>query len=267
MATRLVVRFVRAGVLVFCFSVIAAAQSTTPAPSQPAAAGDDSDPTRPVAWSLREEFYNLPQQPWNNAFLFRVDRAFLPEHSRIAGKNGILARVDIPLVVAGRPDGTFGGLGDIYAQALRVPVLTRRFAFAAGSGITVPTATDGHLGNGKLLIAPVAIPVWLIPQRGFFFIKVQDYVTVAGADDRPDLHYLTITPLLLWRLKDRPYWMQFDGETQTDWNEGGHTGYKAGLLFGRMLPNRRGAWIKVEVGMGAYRVATFAIKASVFKVR
>src|SRR5580765_367380 len=104
MTARFVVRFLRAAVLDSHFSAIAAAQSTSLAPSAPSqpATGDDSDPTRPVAWSLREEFRNLPGQVWNNAFLFRVDRAFLHEHSRIAGKNGILARVDLPLVVAGR---------------------------------------------------------------------------------------------------------------------------------------------------------------------
>jgi hypothetical protein len=72
---------VRAGMLVV-FSVIAAAQagpSPTVAPPPPDAAGEDSDPTRPVVWSLREEYYNLPGQAWSNAFLFRSDRAFLKE--------------------------------------------------------------------------------------------------------------------------------------------------------------------------------------------
>jgi len=251
------------------FSVTAAAQagpSPTIAPPPPAE-GDDADPTRSVAWSLREEYYSLPGQAWNNAFLVRVDRAFMKNRPRLAGRRGALTRFDIPVVVAGRPDGTTGGFGDIYWQALLVPYLTERFAFAAGSGISLPTATGPRLGTGKLTIAPTAAPVWFMPQRGLFFVKVQDYLSVAGDTDRPDLHYLTITPLLVWRVKGAPYWMQLDAETQTDWTRDARTGYKAGFLLGRMTKQRSGTWIKAEVGVGPYRVANFAIKTSFFTVR
>ena len=158
-------------------------------------------------------------------------------------------------------------MGDIYAQALLLPYLTKKFAFAAGSGVSLPTATNGRLGTGKLTLAPVVAPVWFIPNRGFFFVKVQDYFSVAGAGSRPDFHYMTVTPLLVWRIKGTPYWTQLDAESQTNWNADGHTGYKAGILFGRMTKKRAGAWIKVEVGMGPFRVASLAIKTSIFKVR
>lgn len=257
----------RAGIFVVCFAAIAAAQAgPSPTVAPPPPAGDDSDPTRPVAWSLREEYYNLPGQAWNNAFLFRIDRAFLKNRRRPLGGHGILTRFDIPIVVAGRLNGTSGGLGDIYWHALLIPYLKGKFAFAAGSGFSFPTATDRTLGTGKLLIAPIAAPVWFIPKRGFFLVKVQDYISVAGDSSRPDLHYMTITPLLVWRILGKPYWVQLDAETQTNWKADGHTGYKAGFLFGRMFKKRMGAWIKVEVGMGPYRVATLAIKTSVFKV-
>lgn len=257
---------VRAGLVILFFSVIAAAQagpSPTVAPPPPA---DDSDPTRPVVWSLREEFYNLPGTSWNNAFILRSDRAFLKNRPQLTGKRGALTRLDIPLVVARRPDKTTVGLADIYAQVLLVPYLKNGFAFVAGSGVSLPTATNRRLGTGKLTIAPAVIPVWFIPKRGFFFVKAQDYFSVAGAHDRPDLHYLTVTPLLVWRLKGTRYWTQFDGETQTNWKADNHTGYKAGFLLGRMNKNFIGTWIKVEVGMGPYRVATLAIKTSFFRV-
>ena len=106
-------------ILFFCAIAVAQGGSPTVAPAPPA--GDDSDPTRPVVWSLREEYYNLPGQAWNNAFLFRVDRAVLKERPRPFGRNGILTRLDIPFVVAKRADGTSAGLGDIYAQTLLLP--------------------------------------------------------------------------------------------------------------------------------------------------
>jgi len=155
---------------------------------------------------------------------------------------------------------------DIYAQAFLIPYLQPKFLLAAGSGISIPTATDRQLGTGKLIVAPVVAPVWNIPKRGFFFVKVQDFFSVAGFHDRPDVHFMTITPLLVWRLKNRPYWIQLEEESQTNWQGDGHTGYKAGFLLGR-IKKKRGVWIKVEVGMGRYRVESLAIKTSIFRVR
>lgn len=251
----------------FLICSAAAAQGTSPTTAPPPpAAGEDSDPTRPVIWSLREEYYNLPGQAWNNAFIFRIDRAVIRKRRWPVKNNGIVTRLDIPFVVSHRADGTSTGLGDIYAQAFVLPYRHNRFLAAAGSGISIPTATNRRTGTGKLTIAPVAAPLWLIPKRGFFLVKFQDYFSVAGANDRPDLHYMTITPLLVWRLKDKPYWIQLDGESQTNWKPGGHTGYKTGFLLGRITKNR-GMWLKVEVGMGRYRVGSLAIKTSLFKVR
>jgi hypothetical protein len=250
---------------VFLFCVIAYAQSGPPASAPTATEGADSDPTRPVVWSLREEYYDL-QQGWRNAFLFRVDRAFLSNHPGAVGKRGVLTRLDLP-VVARRTNETTGGLGDIYAQALVVPYLTKQFALAGGSGISLPTATDRRLGSGKLAVAPAALPIWFIPDRGFALLKLQDFISVAGDRDSPDFHYMTITPLLLWRFTGTPYWMHLEAEAQTDWKNQRHTGYKAGFLFGRMTRDRLGAWIKVEAGIGPYRTADVAIKTSVFKVR
>ncbi len=257
---------VEAGLLILFFSVTAVAQTGSPTVAPPPPAGDDSDPTRPVVWSLREEYYNLPGRAWNNAFLLRLDRAVFKERPRPLGKSGILTRFDIPFVVAHRADGTSAGLGDIYAQALLLPHRKGKFVLAAGSGVFLPTATNRRLGTGKLTIAPAVAPVGFIPKRGFFFVKVQDYFSVAGDNDRPDLHYMTITPLLVWRLKGKPYWIQLDAETQTNWKADAHTGFKSGFLLGRMS-KKRGIWIKVEVGIGQYRVQSFSIKTSMFKVR
>ncbi len=130
----------------------------------------------------------------------------------------------------------------------------------------LPTATDRLLGTGKLQVAPVVAPVWFFPRRGFFFIKLQDYFSVAGDDARRDLHYLTTTPLLVWRIANKPYWVQFDGEIKTDFNDHSQTAYKAGFLVGRMV-KRRGFWIKPEVYWGPTRDADFAVKIGFFSVR
>jgi len=268
-ATMLITKaLVNVGILILCLYAVAAAQkSATPAASPtPNVAGADANPATIVAWSLREEYSNLPGQAWTNVFLFRSDRVLLRERAKFIGRYGVITRLDIPFVVTHRADRTRAGLGDIYAQAFLIPYRNQKFLFVAGSGVSIPTATDRQVGTGKLTLAPALTPVWLIPKRGLFFVKVQDYFSIAGAGSRPDLHYLQITPLLVWRLKNKPYWIQLDGESQTNWNNNNHTGYKAGFLLGR-TKKRRGLWIKVEVGIGQYRVQSLAIKTSIFKIR
>src|SRR5262245_10994253 len=125
--------------------VISAPAQSTPTPTAappPPAEGEDSDPTRPVVWSLREEYYNLRNDAWANAFLIRRDKAFFDRKQWWTGRRGFLTRFDMPFVVTQTPSDTQGGLGDLYLQALYVPRLSRRFALAGGSGIFLPTATD-----------------------------------------------------------------------------------------------------------------------------
>jgi len=260
--------FVRAVILILslCAIVVGQEEPVPTASPSPSVAGADSNPATIVAWSLREEYSNLPGQDWTNVFLFRSDRVLLRERPKPIGRYGVITRLDLPFVITHRADRTRAGLGDIYAQAFLIPYRNQKFLFVAGSGISIPTATNRQLGTGKLTIAPAVVPVWLIPKRGLFFVKMQDFFSVAGAGSRPDLHYMQITPLLVWRLKNKPYWIQLDAESQTNWNNDGHTGYKAGFLLGRMQ-KKRAVWIKVEVGIGQYRVQTLAIKTSIFKVR
>jgi hypothetical protein len=260
--------FVRTGVLILYLCVITVAQAgpTPSASPSPDVAGADANPATIVAWSLREEYYNLPGQDWNNVFLFRSDRALLRNRPRPIGRYGVITRLDLPFVVSRRADRTSAGLGDIYAQAFLIPYRQRKFMLVAGSGVSIPTATNRQLGTGKLTIAPAVVPLWTIPKRGFFFVKVQDYFSVAGAGSRPDLHFMQVTPLLVWRLKNKHYWIQLEEESQTNWKDDGHTGYKAGFLIGR-IKRKRGVWIKVEVGVGPYRVESLAIKTSVFRIK
>jgi hypothetical protein len=94
-----------------------------------------------VAWSLREEYYNLPGQPWNNAFLFRVDRAFLP-FSTITPE-----RATEQVNEAAR------GFNDMYVVPLYLGWHTPRADFVAGYGFYAPTGryeagADDNVGLG-----------------------------------------------------------------------------------------------------------------------
>jgi len=230
-------------------------------------AGQDVNPTKPVFWNFRNEYHNLRGSFWDNVIIVRVDKVVLKRTPGLGGKRGVILRFDMPFPIVHAADGNItGGLGDLYAQFVYVPFLTRTFALASGSGLVLPTATDERLGSGKWQISPILAPVWFIPKHGFFVLKLQDYKSFAGDVFRPDVNYFLFTPILSLSLKHR-WWIQLDGECKTNWEQSGHTGYKSGFLLGRMFGPHLGLWVKPEVPWGLYREGNFTIKTSVFWVR
>jgi len=241
------------------------AQSSSP-PASESAAGQDADPTQPVLWSFREEYYDLKNGAWSNVFLFRADKVILKERLRSQSKRGMILRGDIPVAVTNIGGATQGGLSDIYGQLVLVPLVKRRFVFGAGSGFVLPTATSPVLGAGKFTVAPIAGAIWRFPRRGFFLLKLQDYISVAGDDDRADVHYFGATPTLVLIIKRR-FWILLDTETKTDFEASADTSFKSSFQFGSMLTRWLGAWIRPEVPWGPHRVGDFYLKMSVFYVR
>ena len=243
----------------------AAAQAAGPGESKDAG-GADTDPTKPVLFSLRNEFYRLRGDAWQNVFLVRADalligKTELPGHAR-----GIILRADVPIPTLHNGTNTHTGLGDLYGQALVVPHLSRPFTVALGTGLGVPTATSQTLGSGKWVLAPAIVPVWFFPKRGFAFVKFQDWFSFAGHAARPSVHYLTVTPALLWRVSRRS-WTLVDAESRTDWQNGARTWAKAGVLAGTMLSPRNGVTLKLEVPFGASRPGDWTLKAVLFRTR
>jgi len=240
------------------------AQSSSP-PASESAAGRDSDPTRPVFWSFREEFYDLKNGAWRNVFLFRADKVILKERPW-GGKRGAILRLDVPLAVTNIGGETQGGLGDIYGQFVLVPVVTRKVVFGAGSGVVVPTATSSTTGAGKFTVAPIAGVLFPVHRRSYFLLKMQDYISVAGDDARADVHYLATTPYLLVLLKKR-WWLQLETEAKTNFEASADTSFKSAVAIGRMLNRNMGVWIKPEVPWGPHREGDFTLKTSLFYVK
>ena len=118
---------------------------------------DDTNPTKAVLFSIRDEYYNFRSDSWTNLVTFRADQAIL-KRSKLKPK-GIILRGDLPIASGHRSETTQTGLGDLYFQSLLFPHLRKTFVFAAGTGLALPTATDSFLGFGKWQIAPLAVPV------------------------------------------------------------------------------------------------------------
>jgi hypothetical protein len=95
-----------------------------------------------------------------------------------------------------------------------------------------------------------------------FFVKVQNFISVAGDADRADVNFLLLTPLFVHAV-GRNWWVLLDSETKTKWTDGGRTGVKSGFQFGRLLGDNLGLWIKPEAWWGPNRDGQWNLKGGV----
>lgn len=254
----------RFGGIVLCAAVIAAAvpcaaRGQTPSQElEQEAIESDSDPTRPVFFSLRPEFYSVNDGVEQRTFILRYDTLALGTRRILRGSPGVILRFEVPLVGADVRGEPGFGLGDAYAQFFVVPYVKGRFIWAVGSGFVIPTATDDLTGGGKWVLAPVVAPLWRL-SRGLFFIKFQNYVSVAGKATRPDLNYLLVTPTFI-HVVHRDWWILADSETRTKWTDDGRTGVKSGLQLGRRIAQGVGLWMKPELWWGPNRDGEWNLK-------
>jgi len=248
-------------VLAILLNVLLGSAQTNPPPGPvEEKVRDESDPTQSVFLSVRNEYFNLNDEAWTNSLIIRSDRVFLRKRRRLGGKLGILTRFDVPMVTTGVGGTTHAGLGDLYGQALYIPWLTPGFAVAVGSGLTFPTATHRSLGGGKWRVAPVVAPIWFFPKRkGFFFVKLQQFVSFAGDPDRPDSNHLLATPTLVYRVRPR-WWILLDTEIKTDWERDNHLSFRTGFQVGHVVTPRLAIAVKPEVPWGGHREGDWALK-------
>ncbi|HEV7473633.1 MAG TPA: hypothetical protein VGN90_06280 [Pyrinomonadaceae bacterium] len=245
-------------VLFFSCSGRTLAQTSQPAPPQPEA-GVDDNPTRAVFFSVREEYRNLKNGAWNNRLILRKDKVVL-KGKHLGGLTGFLLRTDVPITTTHQGTETHTGLGDIYGQALYIPYLSRKFAFVTGSGLVLPTATNKTLGQGKWQLAPLAVPVWFLSEKkGYFYVKFQDYFSIAGVGDRPNVNALFIAPTVNY-IPARRWLVQADAESRTNWKNGNRTDFRAGFGAGRVMTHRLFLGLKCEVPFGATRSGDWTIK-------
>jgi len=115
------------------------------------------------------------------------------------------------------------------------------------------------LGTGKWVLAPATAPVWFFGRRGMFFVKFQDFVSIGGNADRPDINFLLITPTFIHKGIGR-WWVLADSEMKTNWKREARTGVKTGVQVGRGVSARFGIWVKPEVWWGPNRDGRWNLK-------
>jgi hypothetical protein len=256
-------------VIAFVFLGLPAWAQTSPQPQSPQSNEVESpdDPTRAVFFSVRNEYFNLRGDDWTHASIFRSDRVLLKERQRLGGKVGLLTRFDLPVVAAGADGETRVGLGDLYAQVVHVPWLTRHFALAMGAGVTFPTATDSTLGLGKWQFAPIVGPIWFFPRgKGFALLRLHEHVSFAGDSTRPEVNYLQTVQTVMYNFK-KGWWVLFDTEARTDWHDQHRVSFHSGLELGHVIVKRMGLSVKPEIPWGGNRRGDWAMKVILTRYR
>lgn len=226
----------------------------------------EEDPTKPVFFSLRNEYRNLSSGAWANTVIFRIDQLKFRNFQNKGGAKGLIFRLDVPLNIVHVGSSTQSGLGDVYMQALYLPRARRKQVVAIGAGAVLPTATDRLLGKGKFIIAPTLIPLFYFSQRKrLLVLRAQNFISIAGKSDRPDVNYLLFNPIFVHRIKGK-WWMTEDNEFKWDWNSR-LASVVSGIQVGRMIQGKLGIWVKPEVAWGPGRSSNFNLKFTVFRVR
>jgi hypothetical protein len=225
---------------------VAQVPDPTPTPQPSNAEGAEEDPTKPIAFSIRNEYKNLRNGAWANSAVFRFDEVVFKKLQNPGGLKGIILRFDVPLNTVHIGTTTQTGLGDIYAQAIYVPRASRGFSFAFGSGFVLPTATNTFLGTGKLLLAPTAVPIWNFPKsRRKLLIRFQNVFSVAGKSSRPDINYFVAAPAVIGHLYKK-WWYTADTELRWNWKSSLGSGV-SGFLVGRLVKGKFGIAFKPEI--------------------
>jgi hypothetical protein len=85
---------------------------------------DDTDPSKIVFFSLREEYYNLKNDAWSNLVVYRSDKAIFKK-SKFMRPKGVVLRWDLPFVTTHLGSETTSGLGDLYFQGFFSAILAK----------------------------------------------------------------------------------------------------------------------------------------------
>lgn len=242
-----------------CCAATAAPVSAQTAPSD--VVRSDSDPASPVFVSIRPEFSTIGDGVEQRSLVIRYDARILGRQRIGWGVPGVILRFEAPIAAADVNGAAAKGFGDSYGQFFVLPYTVGRFVLATGSGFVLPTASSALLGSGKLTLAPIIAPIWRIP-RGLFFIKFQNFTSIAGDSTRADVNYLLITPMY-FNVVQRQWWFQLDTEAKVNWERENGAGFKSGVQLGWMLGSNVGVWMKPEIYWGPNRDGLWNLKTGI----
>jgi hypothetical protein len=246
--------------------LLAAAQPSQPngAAEQPAEEEVSDDTTRggagvaPVELiprlELRHSFARLPDGVSASATTARMDVDFFRR---------VLLRYELPFMrLANAAGEQIAGLGDITLQAIGVVTSTPRQVAVLIAGAQLNTASQPQLGLGKhvlLLGAAAGLRVrrWWLP-----YGIVQEQISVAGDDARPDINQLL---LRAGNVMFGPgfSWTKLDVDATIDFRDDATTRLFVSIEAGRLLIGRVGLFIRGGTQAVGPRQLDYTLEAGV----
>jgi hypothetical protein len=176
----------------------------------------------------------------------------------------VAIRADVPITQVSYRDENKFGLADIYAEGLKIlPIPDKRFTAAAALGIILPTASHDILGSGKWQLAPKVVGAMHIEgDRSLVYAQIQDFFSVSGDNDRPDLHYIEISAAFRHNL-DKGVWILAGLMDRHDWKYDIHDDLTGRLEGGILFEPRKAAWIDLTFPIGDHHSLDFALSGTV----
>lgn len=109
------------------------------------------------------------------------------------------------------------GLGDLTMIALFAPPPASGWTFGFGPSIVAPTASDETLGQGKWAIGPAVAAVYLKRTWVAGLLVYQNW-SVIGADARPGVSQLTVSPFATWYI-NKGWYLTSSPLLTADWEQ------------------------------------------------
>ncbi|HEY7376417.1 MAG TPA: hypothetical protein VIF57_29935 [Polyangia bacterium] len=201
---------------------------------------------------LRQSFAQLTNGTSVRATTAQIDIQFL---------NRLLLRYQGPLVVASTPAGQISGFGDAEVDAIALLGASPTFVAVIFTGVVLDTASQPALGAGKKQLvvgagAAIKPLPWWLP-----YLLVQEQVSVAGDDARPDVNQLVAR---VGNIAFGPgyAWLKLDLDTLVDFEQ--HRGQFFGRLeAGRLLVGRVGLFMRGGTQLLGTREVDYSLEVGI----
>jgi hypothetical protein len=203
---------------------------------------------------LRHSFAQLPGGASANATTSRIDVDFLRR---------VLLRYELPFVRLATATGEqIAGLGDITLQAIGVVTSTPRHVAVLIAGAQLDTASQPQLGQGKQILLFGAAAAFRVRRWWLPYGIVQEQLSVAGNDARPDVNQL------LLRAGNVVFgpgfsWMKLDVDATIDLRDDATTRLFVSAEAGRLLIGRVGLFIRGGTQAVGPRQLDYTLEAGV----
>jgi len=191
---------------------------------------------------LRNEYQNLQGDSYRNLVIPRFEYAATP---------AVLFRFETPYVTfdPGAGGESVSGLGDVLGRVAWRATQQDGFALILVMEAIFDTAEDPRLGQGKTILGPLVYAAIDLPKGdSVFFPNFQQYFSVAGDDNRPDVNFTVLKPNLLTRWPDRVYTF-LEPQFTIDWERDAKVGLTLELEVGKILSKNIAAWARPGIGV------------------